>query len=150
MSHRLLAAASKRRLGLATTSSIWLSPASGSVAISNNIVVRIMVDTNSNQHETVQARLVFDPSRFSYVSHDASASTYNTGGVDDSGTGYVQIVRGNTTPLTGQQILVDVTFQALVDTGTGNIDFNDANTHIIFAGSGLPDTETGGTYTFTP
>lgn len=142
----------KRHNGIWTpigAASVSLAPSSGSVANGNNLVVRVNVDSYTNNHETVQVRLTYDPSKFSYQSHDASASNYNTGGVDETGTGYVQIVRGNTSPLTGSQVFVDVTFQALVGTGTGEIGIDSANTHVVYAGTGLEETGSGGSYTFT-
>ena len=132
-----------------TDSLVTLTPSSGSVANGQNLVLTITVDSFSNNHDTVQTRLSYDPAKFSYVSVDDSNSGYGVEAPTESGTGWIQFVRGNTSPLTGQQEFVKATFQALTATGSGDITFDEVNTHVVYAGTALTKTAQGGSYTFT-
>lgn len=145
--------------------SFYLSPASASVQINNNITVDVNLDTQGVGVQTATVVLNYDASKFQFSSIDASTSAFDSAIGGSGGAGAVKMTRyvGPTsdstpiTPVNGNVLFAKVIFKALVGTGSSPITFNTDPTQFSYtvaydSTTGLPlagTTTTGGNYTLT-
>ena len=138
----------------ATTNTLTLSPASGTVALGGNFTVTIVENSGTEPVNAIEADLTFNSSQLQYVGEDTatSSSAFDVQVPARTGTGSVAIARGATTAKTGQQNVAVLTFKALT-LGSSTISFagtsaivNTADHVDILGGVG---NTTGATYTAT-
>jgi chitodextrinase len=128
------------------SATLTLSPATSNVALGNNIAVTIRENSSTVEVNAVEADLVYDKTKFQFVSIDTSTSPFNLVAQAVGGNGTVTISSGATTVQTGQQTVAIVTFKAI---GLGSSAVTFANTSVIVESTNHTDTlgtTTGATY----
>jgi len=130
------------------TATLYLSPASQSLAPGDTLDVAIHEDSGSDSVNAVQANLTY-PSSLTFVSITPNTSAWPIQAENTGGGGTVRIGRGTTTPVTGDQVIATVRFTAS-KAGTAAINF-DAGSAVVRSVGNTAEalTETGGTYTIS-
>lgn len=134
------------QLTFAGNADVYLNPASGDVSSGDEFQVSIMVDSGEFNMDAAEVRLDFNPSEFSYVSHENSQSNFGVDANFDSGEGFIQITGGSTNELSGDQLLAIVTFDALGEGTSAPITINDEHTRVAYAGGSLQTNLSHGEY----
>ena len=133
--------------GAAGAANINLSPASGSYEKGDNIVVDLMIDSGTDQMDTAQVRVLYNPVKVSYVSTNISGSDFDTAAPGDSGSNYIQVGRGNTSSVSGSNKLASLTFKVLASSGSMTLSLDGPNTIVLLAGTELTTIDGQGNYT---
>ena|GEM_PF-4450993 len=131
----------------ASSGSIYLSPASSSVTVGDNITVAVKENSGSTAVSTVDADLRYPTDKLQYVSA-TTEGTFPIAPPDITGTGAVQVTRTNISGgQTGDQLVTNVTFKTLA-AGSATISFG-SSTAVYDSANGNPlsETPTSGTYT---
>ncbi|MBI4033675.1 hypothetical protein HY379_01620 [Candidatus Saccharibacteria bacterium] len=134
----------------AGSATLYLSPASASVASGSNLVVKVYEDSGSTGVNAVQANLTYPTNLLSYVSY-ASSSAFSVEAENPGGnSGSLRFARGSITPRTGAQLVVTITFKAVTGSGTANVSFASGSSVINSTdNSDILSGTTGGKYTLT-
>ena len=140
-----------RPAAAAGTANVYLTPASASVTNGNNITVNVYEDSGSDSVNAVQANLTYSTSQLSYVSYSNSGSPFTIEAQNPSGdTGSLDFARGTTTPVSGAQLVVSITFKAVASSGTAAVNFANGTAVVRSSDNGSETlNETGGSYTLT-
>ena len=116
----------------ASAATISLSPATTTVSHNGNFTVTVLVNSGTDDVNTAEADLNFDPAKLQFVSTDHSTSTLDspiTETQDPNDTSLVRVTSGDSTPGHGQQTLGTVTFKAI---GTGSANISIRSTSLVF------------------
>jgi hypothetical protein len=135
---------------------VYLSPASRTIAGSTNFTVQIREDSGSTTVNAIQANLTYDSSLIDYVSVDDTGSAFPTVAQTSGGGGSIQIARGTSCSTTcaavsGDQLVTTITFHTKTTSGAASVAFTtgtvlaSSTTNLDILGS-LAATA-GGTYT---
>jgi hypothetical protein len=130
---------------------IYLNPASIVIGPSGTITVDVRENSATTTVNAVQANFTYPTSLLTFTSIDATTSAFGIQAENTGSAGTVKIGRGTTTPVTGDQLVARVTFQASATGGAATMAFisgtslvsSSTNTDILgsLAATG------GGTYT---
>lgn len=136
-------------LALATSSTMYLSPASKSVGSGQTVTENIYIDTGSQQADTVNVVVHYDTSKLQYVSYTTGSSKFGLfPGTANASGGEVKWVGtdlGNST--TGEQYVGSVSFKSRAS--SGSTDLTLAGSNIARAGNSLNPSLSGSTVSFT-
>lgn len=142
-----------RRLQRITTAtlasnSMYISPASASVAMNSTITVALRINPGTPV-TVVQATVNFNPAQLEYVSINTSASPFDTNVQQIVGASSITISRAKLDPsgIGADSLITEITFRALQSSGTSTLTLSDANA--AFDGSYTNPSTSGGTITFT-
>ena len=131
------------------TATLYLSPASGSVANGTQITVGVHMKT-STPVNSVQANLTYQTSNLTFDSISGDNSAFPLSAQSTGGNGTVTIVRatsGGGAPVTGDVLVANVVFTAKAGSGTASIDFGDGSAVLTSADSkNILASPTGGAY----
>ena len=131
------------------TATLYLSPASGSVANGTQITVGVHMKT-STPVNSVQANLTYQTSNLTFDSISGDSSAFPLSAQSTGGNGTVTIVRatsGGGAPVTGDVLVANVVFTAKAGSGTASIDFGDGSAVLTSADSkNILASPTGGAY----
>ncbi len=128
-------------MALAASANIYVSPSSKSVTRGHSFTMQVRVNSGSDQVDAAQARLNFDSSKLQYVSYSAgSFSTLTT----SAGNGYFEYVGFVTSPVTSDQLLLSVTFKAIM---SGATSLSLSNAQAAYSGAHLSTSTSGSTVT---
>lgn len=135
----------------AGTANLYLTPASATVIVGNNVTVGIYEDSGTDSVNAVQANLTYSTSQLTFVSY-ASSPAFNIEAQSPSGdTGTLNFARATLTPKTGAQLVANVTFKAASSSGTAQVSFSSGSSVIRSTDNGSETlTTTGGSYMLTP
>lgn len=145
----------------ADAAQFYLSPASGSVQVNNNITVSIRVNTEGVMTAISDLYLTYDQSKFQFQNYSNSGSPLTTAIGLSAGSGSVsvtQFIPGSgsipPTPVQGDFLFGQVTFKALVGGTTASLSFVTTGSGmktVVYnnsaGGSPVATTGVGGTYT---
>jgi hypothetical protein len=130
---------------------IYLNPSSVVIGPNGTITVDVRENSSTTTVNAVQANFTYPTSLLTFTSIDATTSAFSVQAENTGSAGTVKIGRGTTTPVTGDQLVARVTFQASATGGAANMAFisgtslvnSTTNTDILgsLAATG------GGTYT---
>ena len=117
----------------------WLDPVYTTAADSTIATYTLLIDTGSDEIDTAQARISFDPNHLEFVQADDSNSDFNIfdASLNDSGTGYVEVVVANISALSGQLTMLTIDFSVSGPAGATMPKFDMSRTAILRAGNGL-------------
>jgi chitodextrinase len=107
--------------GHAATGTLSVLPASSTVGVGNTFTVAVHENSGTDAVNAVEADLTYPASQLQFVSIDATTSAFGVEAVSTGGNGTVTLARGVTggaAPLTGDQLVANVTFKALVAGGS--------------------------------
>jgi hypothetical protein len=107
---------------IAGASGLYLSPKSGSYSSGANFTVQIRENSSQTLVNAVQANLTYPTDLLKVVKVDASASKFKVEAQNQSGSGQITIARGSTSPILGDQLVAQVTFQG-VAAGAAKVTF---------------------------
>jgi len=129
------------------SASISIVPNSGTQDIGEQYTYTIEIDSGSDNMDSVQVRLNYDTQKLSHVETDVSNSDFNTSGSSSDGSSYLEIIRGSTSPLSGQKELAQVKFEAKKSQGAHSLNFDVGQSFVVFEGNQLGSTHSNGSYT---
>ena len=135
----------------AGSATLYLNPASGSVKNGNTIILGVYVNSGSEPINAVQANLTYSTSQLTYIGY-SSSSAFSIEAENPSGnTGALRFARGTTTPKTGVQQVVSVTFRAAASSGTAAVNFSSSSAVLSSnSNTDILSTTTGGQYVLSP
>lgn len=115
-----------------------LSPQATSVSASSTVMYTLAIDAGSDEIDTVQARLYFNPDNLTFDNVDASGSDFSIfdSGLNDIGADYVELVFSNISSLSGQLMLATIDF-TVNGSGQANIIFDSPRCLALTGGDGL-------------
>lgn len=130
----------------AGTATLYLSPATGTFAQGDTISVDIYEDSGTDNVNAVQANLSYPDNLLDFVGITSSPA-FNVEAQSTGGGGSVQVARGATTPVSGNQLVATVRFTAAAG-GSANINFTSGSAVIRSTDNGAQTlTTTGASYT---
>jgi len=110
----------------AASQQLYLSPSSASVNIGQNITLAVRENSGTDPVNAVQANLTYNPAQLQFVAVDYTNSAFSLQASSSGGGGSVKMARatgGGEPPVTGDNLIANVTFKALVGGVTSNITF---------------------------
>jgi hypothetical protein len=111
-------------LSHAASGSLYLSASTKNVNQGDTFSVAVRVNTGGDGVNAVQANLTYPASMLQFVSISAAGSSFDVSAQGSGGGGAIQIARGAISDVTGDALVATVTFKALLDGGTANVDFS--------------------------
>lgn len=113
------------RATAAGNATLSFSPSSGSVEIGKTITIGIDANSGSEAVNVVQADITYNASKFEFVSIGYEGTGFDFAVSGTGGGGTAQIVRGvsNGGSVTGTKRLASITFKALANSGTSQLNF---------------------------
>lgn len=144
----VVAQASSRPVAAQAIDSIYLAPASGSYAVGSSFTIAVRENSGSAVN-AAEANLSYPVSALEYQSIDGSGSAFGIDANSTGGNGSVNIARGTTSPVTGDQLIAKVTFKVLAIT-TATIQMQSSS--VVLSSStniNVVNARNGGTYTLT-
>jgi chitodextrinase len=130
---------------------IYLSPASQTVGPGATITVQVRENSGTTTVNAVQANLSYPTSLLTFVSSSTTGTAFSVEAQDTGGGGVINLARGTTTPVSGDQLIATLTFTATSTSGAASVVFTNG-TALVSSGTnqdilgGLSATG-GGTYT---
>ena len=107
-----------------TGAKIYLSPSTGSYAIGSTIAAAVRENSGTKGVYSVQTGLSYPQNLLQYVSTDSTGSGFVVDtGLSTGGGGHVEIIRGSTTPISGDQLISTVNFKVLAS-GSAAVSFD--------------------------
>ncbi|MGB4759463.1 MAG: cohesin domain-containing protein [Candidatus Saccharimonadales bacterium] len=145
---------------LAATGTIYLTPASHSVQVGNNMTVGLRINPGVEVNAVV-ATINFDKSKLQYVSYTAPGTPFNmalkhTAVNTANANGAISIeygamaVNGNVDRTGSDSLVVSLTFKALANSGTTNISLSNANANAYSNSEDTNPSVAGATVSFKP
>jgi len=125
---------------------ISITPASGTQDVGKQYSYVITVDSGTDNMDSAQVRLNYDNQKLNHLNTDVSNSDFNTAASSSDGVNYIEIIRGHTSPLSGNKELARVTFEAKNNQGAHNISFDTGESFAVFEGTRLSTSHQGGSY----
>jgi hypothetical protein len=107
------------------TKRLYVSPASGAQTVGGTFEVQVRVNSGTDEINAVEADINYS-NNLEFVSVDGNGSDFAVDAQKSGGSGKVTIVRGTTTPVSGDKLLAKVTFKVL-SAGTGSVDVQDSS-----------------------
>jgi hypothetical protein len=110
--------------GQAATASLYVSPASGAVAVGSIIPVQIRVNSGSDPVNAIQANLTYNSAQLGYQSVDSTGSAFSLMANTQTAPGTIKLARatgGGESPVSGDNLFATVYFKALTTAGTSSI-----------------------------
>jgi len=123
----------------AGSANVYVSPGSSSVTLGNNVTVQVRMNSGTDEINTAQARINFDPSRLEYKSFSAGDFQQVS---TSSGSGWFEFagaILGSTT--SGDKRIFSITFKSLK---TGSAVLSISNAVAANAGTSLDVSTAGG------
>lgn len=131
----------------ASNDTLYLSPSSGSYTVDSDFSVAIRENSYADQVNAVEADLSFDATYLQFVSTSLTGTAFGVTAVNSSTASTVSIQLGNTSPVTGDNLVATVTFKVLAAGNTG-ISFASSSQVLASIGNAnVVGSMTGGSYT---
>lgn len=111
----------------AASTSLYISPATATVAQNATVAVAVRLNTGGEPINAVQADLNYDQAQLQFVSIDANGSAFGVTAPSNGGNGKVSIARGNIGEVTGDVLVATVSFKAVAAAGTNEVTFADSS-----------------------
>lgn len=118
---------------LAASAALYVSPASGTVAVGSIIPVQVRVNTGGDPVNAVQANLSYNASQLAYEKYDGTGSAFSLMANTQADSGSLKMARatgGGAAPVTGDVLFVTVYFKAITTTGTSSVAIA-ADSHVV-------------------
>lgn len=134
-------------------SNLYLSPNTLTVNQNANFTIEIRENSGSTPINAVQANLTYDPAKLQFISYDNAGSAFSIDAKSIINSGDLRFSRGVTggqPPVTGDRLVVKVTFKALLSAGSTTVSFASGCAVVKSSGNtnDLPSGFSGsGTYT---
>lgn len=133
----------------AAATSLYLSPSSANVTVNTtfNVGVRINAGESIN---AVEANLTYNQSQLQYVSMSDAGSAFSINASSNGGGGSVAINRGQVGGVTGDKLIVTLTFKALASNVTSGVSFAGSSQALRNSdSSNVLSNTSGGSYALT-
>jgi hypothetical protein len=134
----------------AAGTTLYLTPANGSVAQNTTITLAVRINA-SEQANTLRAVVAFPTDRLAYVGTDASGSAFSMGNeyYDGAGNLYLQRTTGGAGVI-GDHLVARVTFKAISGSGSATVGFASNSVALRSSdGTNVLSGTSGGSYTIT-
>jgi hypothetical protein len=102
---------------------IYLNPASVVLGANGTFTVDVRENSSTTTVNAVQANFSYPTTLLTFVSIDTTGTAFSVQAENTGGSGLVKLGRGTTTPVTGDQLIGKVTFQAGATGGAANLAF---------------------------
>jgi hypothetical protein len=106
----------------AGSATLYLTPASGSYTVGQTVIATIYTNTGGDPVNAVEADFSYPSSKLQFQSIDTSSSAFGITASGSGGGGTVTIARGNTSALTGTELVAAVHFTVLAS-GSASLSF---------------------------
>jgi len=135
----------------ATGASIYLAPASSTVVPGSTFSVAVHENSGTSEINAAQVSLTYNPSQLEYVSMTEGTAFPNVAATSNSTPGVIRVARGTTggTSVTGDNVLITVTFKAVAKNATATVGIDPNYSMVVSStdSTNLLSSTTGGTYT---
>jgi hypothetical protein len=112
-----------RSLAAPPPPTIYLSPATQTVGPGATFTVQVRENSSTTSVNAVQANLSYPTSLLTFVSIDTTGTAFSIEAQNSGGGGTINIARGTTTPVTGDQLVATITFTATSTSGAATVAF---------------------------
>lgn len=102
---------------------LLLSPAKSTISAGQTFTIQVRENSGTTTVNAVQADLTYPTDKLTLDSIDDSTSAFGIKAASTMGTGTLEIARGNTTPLSGNQLVANLTFTAKAAKGNASVSF---------------------------
>lgn len=107
------AAPTRQGGGKAPVASMWITPSKQRLTTGQELKVQVWADGLEEPVNAVTAVVQYPVAELEFVSVQGTQSAYGVEAESTGGNGIVTISRGNTAPLTGPNVVAEVTFRVL-------------------------------------
>jgi hypothetical protein len=132
----------------AASANLYLSPASTSVTNGSTFTVNVRENSGGDAVNAAEVHLIYPADKLDFVSI-SSSSAFGIVAASSGGGGNVNIDRGATPAVTGDQLVAIVRFKAKASSGSASITFGSSSKVVSEAGNqNILSGTSGGTYSF--
>jgi hypothetical protein len=103
---------------------IYLNPASQTVGPNGTVTIDVRENSSTTTVNALQANFTYPTTLLTFVSADYTGSAFSIQAESSGASGQVKIGRGTTTPVSGDQLVAHLTFQASTTGGAATMAFN--------------------------
>ncbi|HVQ45023.1 MAG TPA: cohesin domain-containing protein [Candidatus Saccharimonadia bacterium] len=130
---------------------LYLTPAAASVQNGNNISIQIRVNSSADLVNAVQANFTYNPAQLQYVSVSAVGTAFDVDASSSIASGSIQLARGATTSVSGDNLFATITFKAIVGSGSASVNVASGSAVVRTSDASNILTQSGGAvFTLTP
>jgi len=132
------------------TPQLFLSSGKASLAAGQTFTVQVRENSGTTSVNAVQANLTYPADKLELVNIDDTNSAFAVKASGSGSNGSLQIARGTTTPVTGNQLVASITFSAKPVRGSASITFQSTSALIeSTTNTNILSTVAGATYQFS-
>jgi hypothetical protein len=102
---------------------IYLTPATQTLGPSSTFTVQVRENSGASPVNAVQANLSYPTSLLTFVSINTTGTAFSIEAQNTGGAGAINLGRGTTTPVTGDQLIATITFTTTATSGTASVPF---------------------------
>src|SRR3989344_7580831 len=135
------------RLAYAASASLYLSPASSSVTNGSTFSVNVRENSGGDGVNAAEIHLTYPTDKMDFVSI-SSSSAFGIVAANSGGGGNVNIDRGATPAVTGDQLIATVRFKAKVASGSAAVSFGSSSKVVSLSEQDITAGKSSGTYAF--
>lgn len=130
----------------AASAQLYMAPGSGTLTQNNNVVVGIRINNGTDSSNAVQANLSYPTAKLQYISTSLSG-VYDIVAENSHSSGSIRIGLGKIGTVSGDQLIANVTFKVIGNSGTGSITW-DSGSAAVNGGTNVLAGTTNATYSF--
>ncbi|OGL38458.1 hypothetical protein A3B63_00485 [Candidatus Saccharibacteria bacterium RIFCSPLOWO2_01_FULL_49_22] len=135
------------RPALAASATLYLSPASSSITNGSIFTVNVRENSGAEPVSAAEVHLTYPTDKLDFVSI-SSSSAFNIVAANSGGGGNVNIDRGATPAVTGDQLVASVRFKAKVSSGSATVSFGSSSKVVSLSEQDITAGKSSGTYAF--
>lgn len=129
--------------------SLYLSPASSSVAQGSSFSVSVRVNTGGDGVNAVQANLSYPVDKLDFLGISTYGTAFEIQAENTGGGGSIRIGRGHVGSVTGDQLVATITFKAKPSSGSATVGFTSGSAVVRTSDNkNIISGKSGGTYSF--
>jgi hypothetical protein len=103
---------------------IYLNPATQTIGSNGTVTLDVRENSGTTAVNAVQANFTYPTAQLTFVSIDTTTSAFSVQAENSGTAGQVKIGRGTTTPVSGDQLIARITFQANTTGGAATLAFS--------------------------
>lgn len=129
----------------AGSANLYITPATTTVDVNNNVTMNVMLDTAGGQVDAAQIFISYDPGKLQYVSADFNGTSLNDFPQTPTvGSGEVSFIKISFTPQSGNLLLAKLTFKAIAGSGSTQL-AHTASSEAAYQGNSVIGARNGAT-----
>lgn len=120
-----------------TAATVTMEPDNTTLVPGQSVNIPVYVDSGHSEMDSAQAKIIFDTEQLELTGVDDENSDFGVEAPTKQNNGEVTVARGNTSPITGRNLLVELSFNVLAQSGTGTVNFDTEDTLVLLGGEEL-------------